>query len=336
MTPKEIVAKSAHSLDNFEPIDRKPSKSNPTRIREAVAPLLLHILYEKTGAIHNLIGLIRPEAAYVARYGAAFPEPTRFGAYDPSIDDDATAVVRGRTEVAHKAKRTNRMTYETARRETTQSVLAVVADTWVRELRDTEIIYTYVASKDLLAHLQAGCTGQHALELLALHNKMQRYHLKVEGIPEYINMLEDAQKQASRAGQTIADETLLLFAKTVMLTTERFPRANKDWEDRAKSDKTWTLWKQVYKKAHTKACIKAQANKVTVKFGAESSAVHQETTQNVENKRAVNDVGMKALEGYFDNLAAAAVNEKLVLEQLVANNTKLAANNESLVVMVKN
>ena len=44
---------------------------------------------------------------------------------------------------------------------------------------------------------------------------------------------------------------------------------------------------------------------------------------------------MKALEGYFDNLAAAAVNKKSVLEQLVANNTKLALTNENLVAMVK-
>ena len=44
---------------------------------------------------------------------------------------------------------------------------------------------------------------------------------------------------------------------------------------------------------------------------------------------------MKSLEGYFDNLSAAAVNEKSVLEQLVANNIKLAENKESLVTMVK-
>ena len=50
------------------------------------------------------------------------------------IDDNATAVVRTRTEAAHKAKRTDRATYDTARQETTQFVLAVVADTWVREL----------------------------------------------------------------------------------------------------------------------------------------------------------------------------------------------------------
>ena len=40
------------------------------------------------------MGLIRLESAYVARYGEAFPEPTRVGAYDPNIDDNTTAVER--------------------------------------------------------------------------------------------------------------------------------------------------------------------------------------------------------------------------------------------------
>ena len=57
---------------------------------------------------------------------------------------------------------------------------------------------------------------------------MQHYHIEVEGIPEYINMLEDSQRQAGRAGRTIVDETLLLFVSTAMLTSERFPRANDD------------------------------------------------------------------------------------------------------------
>ena len=58
---------------------------------------------------------------------------------------------------------------------------------------------------------------------------MHSYHLEVEGIPEYINMLEDAQRQAGRAVQTMTDKDLLLFSTTVMITTERFPRSNDDW-----------------------------------------------------------------------------------------------------------
>ena len=122
-------------------------------------------------------------------------------------------------------------------------MLAVVTDTWVRKLRDSDSIYTEVSPKDLFAHLQAGCTVRKDLNLLALHNEMQRYHLEVESIPEYINMLEDAQRQDGRAGRTIADETLLLFASTTMLTSEQFPRANDDWEERAERDKTLAQWK---------------------------------------------------------------------------------------------
>ena len=49
----------------------------------------------------------------------------------------------------------------------------------------------------------------------------------------------------------------------------------------------------------------------------------------------MDDGGIKALEGYFDNLAVAAVNEKSALQQLVLNNTTLATSNESLVALVQ-
>ena len=87
-----------------------------------------------------------------------------------------------------------------------------------------------------------------------------------------------------------------------MLTTERYMRTNDNWEDHAESDKTWENWKEAYNKAHAKARIKAQANEGTVKFGAENSAAHLETTQNVEKNQGVEDGGMKALEGYFTTL----------------------------------
>ena len=79
-------------------------------------PLLLQIPYDETGAVHNLIDLIRPKDAYVACYGNAFHEPKRVGAYNPNIDDDATAIVRARLEAAHKANRADHATFETARR----------------------------------------------------------------------------------------------------------------------------------------------------------------------------------------------------------------------------
>ena len=93
MTPEEIVAKFAKLLKKFEPINGQPSDIDLTQIREAVVPLLLQILYNKTGDVHNLIGLIRPEAAYTMCYGAAFIELKKVEAYDATIDDDFTVVL---------------------------------------------------------------------------------------------------------------------------------------------------------------------------------------------------------------------------------------------------
>ena len=187
-------------------------------------PLLLQIPYNKTGVTHNLIGLIRPVSAYTTRYVAAFVEPTGVGAYDATIGDNAMAIVCARTEAGHKANIADPGTYETMRQETEQFILVVVKYNWGQEVQDTDTLYTDVAPKELLARLQAGCTGCHALDLLALHNEMQRYPPEVEGAPKYINMLEDAQKQAGKAGLTIANATLLLFSSTAMLTTERYQK----------------------------------------------------------------------------------------------------------------
>ena len=99
-----------------------------------------------------------------------FAKPESVGSYDTTIDDNATAVICARTEATHKAKCDDHGTYETARRETAQFILAIIEDTWVQELRDPETFYTNVTSKALLSHLQEGCTGRHTLELLVMHN----------------------------------------------------------------------------------------------------------------------------------------------------------------------
>ena len=128
------MAKFAHSLEQFEKIAEQPSDSDLTGIRGVVALLLLQIPYDEMEAVHNLIGLIRLEASYITRYGATFPEPTKVGAYNASINNNATAVVRAHTESAHKAKRADRATYEIARWETVQFILAAFDNTWVREI----------------------------------------------------------------------------------------------------------------------------------------------------------------------------------------------------------
>ena len=81
--------------------------------------------------------------------------------------------------------------------------------------------------------------------------------------------------------------------------------------------------------------MKAQATEGSDKFGATNAAKTVLTTSTVEINNCSDKMGMKDLEGYFYNLAAAAINKKSVLEKLVTNKSKLAATNEDLVAMVK-
>ena len=115
MTPEEIVAKLANSVEHFEPIDRQPSDTDFTGIRKVLDTLFIQILYDKTGSVHNPIRLIWLEAEFNTRYGLAFLEPTRVGAYDTGINNNDTAFVRAGTKAAHKAKRADRATYKTVR-----------------------------------------------------------------------------------------------------------------------------------------------------------------------------------------------------------------------------
>ena len=94
-------------------------------------------------------------------------------------------------------------------------------------------------------------------------------------------------------------------------------------------------WNNSYKKAHAKARTKAQAAEGSDKFGSANADEWVIKKIEVTTDNSGDKVGMKALEGYFDNLATAATNNKAVLEQLVAKNAKLAVTNEELVAIVK-
>lgn len=61
------------------------------------------------------------------------------------------------------------------------------------DLRHARSFYTRVTAKQLLNHLDANCGGLHPSDLVCLPNDMLGYYTATEGIPEYINMLEEAQ-----------------------------------------------------------------------------------------------------------------------------------------------
>ena len=75
----------------------------------------------------------------------------------------------------------------------------------------------------------------------------------------------------------------------------------------------WATWKLAYKQAHAKARFKAQAHEGSTKFGADNSADCPEDQLPLDTQHEGASGYVNTLKGYFNNLAAAATNEKDVL-----------------------
>ena len=168
---------------------------------------------------------------YTALYRQSFVFPKRLATYDALINLDTKTSNRVRTEATHKARIADHSVYVTAERNTCQFILKAVEDTWVQELRESNTFYKMVKSTDFLIHLQSIFGGLHSLDVLALHNEIHRFHLEAEGIPDYINALEDAKKTSKRSGKTITNATFVMITTNTMLVNGAFPRANNEWED---------------------------------------------------------------------------------------------------------
>ncbi len=88
--------------------------------------------------------------------------------------------------------------------------------------------------------------------MLSLRTNMHQYYAQADGIPQYIIMLEDAQKKAKRADMPIADVELVMMASAAVLAAQHFPREVDDWEGLPAASRTWTAWKTAFRLAHFK------------------------------------------------------------------------------------
>ena len=71
--------------------------------------------------------------------------------------------------------------------------------------------------------------------------------------------MERSQNQSKRADNEIGNAMLVNMATKATLATEWFPKANDDWEDLTKAERTWTKCKQIYRAADLKATVKKKA-----------------------------------------------------------------------------
>ncbi len=99
----------------------------------------------------------------------------------------------------------------------------IVNEIWYNYLKNANTFYTKVAAIDIMALLDANSEDLHALDMIKLHTDMMQYYMQADGIPQFIVMMEDAQKTANRAGMPIANVKLVMMSLVAVLTAQHFP-----------------------------------------------------------------------------------------------------------------
>ncbi len=174
---------------------------------------------------------------------------------------------------------------------------------------------------------------------------MSQYYKGTPIIPEYIQLLEDAQCKAARAGLPVTDQTLTILASTALLAADTFPRTTVLWEELAPTDKTWPAWKAAYFEAHKLRANRLhatggnnnlgranQANIGVVDSGA-SGFYYSNNAPGAQANQATSF--LDSIDNALENLASAATNDKAVLEKLVATNSSLTTSNTHLANQIK-
>jgi hypothetical protein len=142
--------------------------------------------------------------------------------------------------------------------------------------------------------------------------------VQVEGIPQFIVMMEDAQKKAKRAGMPITNVELVMMASAAVLAAQHFLCEVTDCKGRPAINRTWRVWKVEFRQAHIRRQRQLQVSGGGKPLGG-AHAFLPAPAGIIDHLGTV-----------LNNLALAAANDTTVLQQLTAANLALTATNASL------
>ena len=200
------------------------------------------------GGIRSLTAILTDPVRYATDHGGknSFSRPTRLPLEDASIDNDASTVIRVKVEAVHKSRRDNFASYEAAERSVAKFLRDTVEEIWYNNLKDADSFYR-VTAWEIMELLDVNSGGLYSM---VQTTNMHQNYTQADVIPQFISMMEDAQKKAKRVGMPIADVELVMVASTAVFAAQHFPREVDDWEGLASSAQTWTAWKTAFRLAH--------------------------------------------------------------------------------------
>jgi hypothetical protein len=196
MIPNVITHLFKEVHDIFPPLKAKPSDNDLLAIWETFLPLLMVIPYDQLNRVHSLTAILTKAVKYKADHGAKFVRPACLPLYNKTIADNATTVVRVSAEAAHKSRLDDYASYKVAKQGVSKFFCNIVNEIWYNDLKNTGTFYTKVTAINIMTLLDANSRGLQALDMILLCTDMMQYYVQADDIPQFIIMMEDAQKKS--------------------------------------------------------------------------------------------------------------------------------------------
>ncbi len=102
------------------------------------------------------------------------------------------------TEATHESQLDDYASYKAAEQVVSKFLHNIVDEIWYNDLKNTNTFYTKVTAIDIMALLNANSGGLYAFDIITLRTNMMQYYVQADGIPQFIVMMEDAQKRQRR------------------------------------------------------------------------------------------------------------------------------------------
>ena len=197
------------ATDGFTSSVDRPTDNDLIEIRQLLVSVLMKIKYDELTLTHNISGFILPSERYEKIYKkGAYVIPPVIALYNYSIDKDSTRPEINCAKGKHGARRNGRQLYKTAENACQSFIMVVVDETCYKELDDPDTFYTKVTALKLLDHLTEFCAGLHTVDAVDIPQIMKSLYKYLEGVPQFINAMEAAQRKSKRAKLVINDEYL--------------------------------------------------------------------------------------------------------------------------------
>ena len=140
------------------------------------------------------------------------------------------------------------------------------------------------------------------------------------GFAHYLEKMKEAQKIAATVDkELINNSTLLRMGIEVMCECGLFEKALDEWEEMSMSNQNWDIFQFHFQDTEEKFNLKKKIHNKKDSISEANLVLEENNYSPFENQH----YKASGLDAYLDNLAAAATQEKDVLEKLVNNNTNL-------------